>query len=232
MQLPPGATLAAHARGAARSVDHDASARTPPSTTVLLVTGSSFTGNGENVGSAFIQLKPWDQRKTSAAEFIAWANRTFAREIHDARVFVINLPTIRGLGQFGGFDFYPGGSRRRSAARRSTAAQDTMLQRPPADPVLTGVRVNTLQRRAAPATHASIACRRSRWACPSSDVYTAIQLMLAPVYANDFIYQGRVLRVLLQADAPYRMTPRTSALLREHHSPVRLRPGTAAIRRA
>jgi len=41
----------------------------------------------------------------------------------------------------------------------------------------------------------------------ASDVYTALQLMLAPVYANDFIYQGRVLRVLLQADAPWRMTP-------------------------
>jgi len=32
-------------------------------------------------------------------------------------------------------------------------------------------------------------------------------LMLAPVYANDFVYQGRILRVLLQADAPWRMTP-------------------------
>jgi multidrug efflux pump len=41
----------------------------------------------------------------------------------------------------------------------------------------------------------------------ASEVYTALQLMLAPVYANDFIYQGRVLRVLLQADAPWRMTP-------------------------
>jgi len=41
----------------------------------------------------------------------------------------------------------------------------------------------------------------------ASDVYTALQLMLAPVYANDFIYQGRVLRVLLQAEAPWRMTP-------------------------
>jgi multidrug efflux pump len=41
----------------------------------------------------------------------------------------------------------------------------------------------------------------------ASDVYTALQLMLAPVYANDFVYQGRVLRVLLQADAPWRMTP-------------------------
>src|SRR5690606_39230657 len=37
------------------------------------------------------------------------------------------------------------------------------------------------------------------------DVYNAIQLMLAPVYVNDFYYQGRVLRVQMQADAPFRM---------------------------
>ncbi len=40
-----------------------------------------------------------------------------------------------------------------------------------------------------------------------TDVYTAVQLMLAPVYANDFFYQGRVLRVNMQADAPFRMNP-------------------------
>ena len=40
-----------------------------------------------------------------------------------------------------------------------------------------------------------------------SEVYSALQLMLAPVYANDFTYEGRVLRVQLQADAPFRMRP-------------------------
>jgi multidrug efflux pump len=39
------------------------------------------------------------------------------------------------------------------------------------------------------------------------DIYDAIRLMLAPVYANDFNYKGRVLKVLLQADAPYRSRP-------------------------
>ena len=29
--------------------------------------------------------------------------------------------------------------------------------------------------------------------------------MLAPVYVNDFFYQGRILRVVMQADAPFRM---------------------------
>ena len=39
------------------------------------------------------------------------------------------------------------------------------------------------------------------------DLYGSIQLMMAPVYANDFYYQGRVLRVMLEADAPFRMGP-------------------------
>ncbi len=38
-----------------------------------------------------------------------------------------------------------------------------------------------------------------------SDVYNAIQLMLAPVYINNFIYEDRVKRVMVQADAAYRM---------------------------
>jgi multidrug efflux pump len=40
-----------------------------------------------------------------------------------------------------------------------------------------------------------------------SDVYTAIQLALAPVYVNDFVYGGRVKRVYMQADQTYRMGP-------------------------
>ena len=36
------------------------------------------------------------------------------------------------------------------------------------------------------------------------DIYSAIQLMLAPVYVNDFVQDGRVKRVHMQADAAYR----------------------------
>ena len=39
----------------------------------------------------------------------------------------------------------------------------------------------------------------------TTDVYQTIQLMLAPVYVNDFYYEGRVLRATMQADAPFRM---------------------------
>src|SRR5579863_2086500 len=104
IQLPPGATLA-RTREVLTQLDQEIR-KSPAVDTALLVTGSSFTGNGENVGRAFIKLKPWDQRKTKATEFIAWCNRTIAPKIRDARVFFINLPTIRGLGQFSGFDFF------------------------------------------------------------------------------------------------------------------------------
>jgi multidrug efflux pump len=37
------------------------------------------------------------------------------------------------------------------------------------------------------------------------DVYNAIQLMLAPVYVNDYFSEGRIKRVMMRAEAPYRM---------------------------
>ena len=54
---------------------------------------------------AFIRLKPWDERDITATDFIQKANGALLR-IRDAQIFVVNLPTVRGLGQFGGFDMY------------------------------------------------------------------------------------------------------------------------------
>jgi multidrug efflux pump len=203
VQLPPGATMQrtrdvlSHLNAVLR--------KNPAVNNVLLVTGSSFTGTGENVGRAFVQLKPWGERDMNATQFIRWANMTVMREIHDARVFVINLPTIRGLGQFGGFDFW---LEDRSGQGREalTQAQTTAIGKASTDPVLTAVRANLL----APSPQLKLTVDRVQaesMGLSVTDVYTAIQLMLAPVYANDFVYQGRVLRVMLQAEAPYRMSP-------------------------
>src|SRR6185312_14549392 len=171
----------------------------------FLVAGSSFTGTGENVGRAFVHLKPWDERSTTAADFIAWALATLPRKLPEAHVSAFNLPTIRGLGQFGGFDFFledRGGLGREAL----TKAQGTVLDQAAHDSTLTGVRLNTLD----PAPQLRLTVDRVQaqsMGLSVTDVYTAIQLMLAPVYADDFLYEGRVLRVLLQADAAYRMSP-------------------------
>jgi multidrug efflux pump len=179
--------------------------RSPDVVRAFLIAGSSFTGTGENAGRVFVRLKPWDERPDKAADFIRWANRSFAAEIHDARVYALNLPTVRGLGVFGGFDFYledRGGLGREALS----AAQESVLQSAARSAALTGVRANLLP----PSPQLQLTVDRVQaqsMGLSASDVYTALQLMLAPVYANDFIYQGRVLRVLLQADAAWRMTP-------------------------
>src|SRR3546814_12546666 len=72
---------------------------------MMQVAGFSFVGQGENVGMAFIKLKTWDERDITAQEFIQQANGV-AFGIRDAQIFVMNLPTVNGLGQFGGFDMY------------------------------------------------------------------------------------------------------------------------------
>jgi multidrug efflux pump len=203
VQLPPGATIERTTQ-VLQQIDK-VLRRNPAVEFASLVSGASFTGNGENVGRAFVKLVPYSKRDITAPEFIRWANKRLPREIHDARVFMINLPTVRGLGQFGGFDFY---LEDRSGLGRQALkdSQSTVLKQAESDPVLTAVRINSLQ----PAPRLQLGVDRVQaeaLGLSVSDVFTQVQLLLAPVYANDFLYQGRVLRVLLQADAPYRMSP-------------------------
>jgi multidrug efflux pump len=172
---------------------------------VFQVAGSGFAGNAENAGRAFIHMIAWDQRKETADQFVSRANEAVHREIHNAQVFISNRPAIRGMGEFGGFDFYledRGGLGREAL----TQAQDSLIAHAANDPVLSEVRVNDL----APQPQLLLTVDRVQaqsMGVSVTDAYTALQLMLAPVFANDFIYDGRVLQVLLQADAPYRMGP-------------------------
>ena len=173
--------------------------------TVLEVAGFSYVGQGESVGLGFIELKQWKDRDASALEFIQWANGQLARNVKDASVFVVNLPTIRGLSQFGGFDFF---LEDRAGVGRDAlaAAQGRLMQSAAKNPVLSAVRPNEIE----PAPRLTMNVDRTQaeaMGLSVSDVYSTIRLMLAPVYANDFFREGRVLRVLLQADMPFRMGP-------------------------
>jgi len=172
---------------------------------VISVAGFSFVGQSENVGMAFFRFKPWGKR-ANAVQVIQQLNGAFFMGIKDAQTFVINLPTIQGLGQFGGFDMYledRGGNGHDALVN----AQNILLGKAAQETgTLTGVRPNGL------ADVPQLAMSVDRVQAQSmglslSDVYTAIQLMLAPVYANDFFYQGRVLRVNMQAEARFRMNP-------------------------
>ena len=172
--------------------------------TVFAISGFSFVGSAENVGMAFIRFKPWDQRKHTVAEMIPLLNRDLA-QIKDASVFASNLPPIRGLGRFSGFSFFLE-DRNNQGREALLAARDALFAKARDDTnknILVNVRENGLD--ATPQLTMKVdRTQVQAMGLSLTDVNTAIQLMLAPVYANDFLYGGRVLRVNVQADAPFR----------------------------
>ncbi|HEY4582045.1 MAG TPA: efflux RND transporter permease subunit, partial [Lysobacter sp.] len=202
VQLPPGATL-----NRTQRVFEDVRAtleKQPGYEGMMQVAGFSFVGQGENVGMAFIKLKPWEERDIDASAFIQNANMKLAG-IRDAQIFVINLPTVSGLGSFGGFDMY---LQDRSGAGREalTNARNMLLGKAAQNPALMGVRPNTLED--APQLRLDVdRLQAQAMGLSVNDIYSAIQLLLAPVYVNDFVDQGRVKRVNMQAEGEYRAGP-------------------------
>jgi len=199
VQLPPGASLE---RTKVVFADVQATLEKQPGFESMMgVAGFSFVGQGENVGMAFIKLKPWDERDISAQEFIQNANGALYG-IRDAQIFVINLPTVNGLGAFGGFDMF---LQDRAGAGRDTLnqAMGQLLGAAAQNPSVTAVRPNTLP----PAPQLRLDVDRVQaqaMGLSVGDIYRAIQLMLAPVYVNDFTDGGRVKRVTMRADRGFR----------------------------
>jgi multidrug efflux pump len=125
--------------------------------------------------------------------------------IRDAQIFVLNLPTVNGLGQFGGFDMY---LQDRSGQGRDAlaGAMGTLLGKAGENKALVGVRPNALAD--SPQLKLDVdRVQAEAMGLSVGDIYSAIQLMLAPVYVNDFLQGGRVKRVTMQADGPFRTGP-------------------------
>ena len=203
VQLPPGSSLQRtqavfeDVRGTLEQVDGYES--------MMQIAGFSFVGQGENVGMAFIRLAHWDDRDITVPEFIQRANGALYG-IKEAQIFVVNLPTIQGLGQFGGFDMYL--QDRAGLGREALGqARDTLVASAAGQTdTLANVRPNTLQD--APQLRVDVdRLQAQAMGLAVGDVYSAIQLMLAPVYVNDYFSEGRVKRVIMRADAPFRMGP-------------------------
>jgi len=204
VSLPPGATL--------QRTDHvmteirDKLMHSPIGSDINSIfqpEGFSFVGNAENVGMAFIKLTDWDKRSKTAMELIPQANGIL-HSITDAQIFVVNLPTIRGLSQFGGVDMY---LQARTGQSRQELAQavGTLLAKAGKSPELYGTRPNSLPD--APQLQMKVdRVQAQSMGLSLPDVYGALQLLLAPNYVNQFNYGGRIKRVYIQADAPYRMS--------------------------
>jgi multidrug efflux pump len=202
IQLPPGATT-----GRTRQVMEEVErivGNDPAVSNVFTIGGFSFSGHGENVGMAFIHLKDWSDRSRTADDVINDFNAQFAK-IRDAQVYAMNQAVIRGLGRFAGFDFELE-DRGGLGHRALMDAKDKLIAEAAKDKRLANVHVNGQPD--SPTVDMQVdRVQAQSMGLSVTDVHNAIQLMLSQVYANDFYYGGRVLRVQVQADAPFRMNP-------------------------
>jgi multidrug efflux pump len=203
VNLPPGSTLQRTDHVMAEVRDKLAnSAIGKEIVGIFQPEGFSFVGTSENVGMSFIKLADWDKRHDTAMTLIPKINGIL-HSIPDAQIFAVNLPTIRGLSQFGGIDMYLQARAGQSRVELGEATR-TLLGSATKSPVLFGIRPNSLPN----SPQLDIVVDRTQaeaMGLSLSDVYNTIGTELAPFYINQFTYGGRVKRVFIQADAPYRM---------------------------
>ena len=202
IQLPPGST-ADRTLAVMKQVERIVG-KSPAVRNIFDMGGFSFVGDGENEAMAFIHLKDWDKRSQTASQLIDEFNREFVH-IQDAQVIAVNRPVIRGLGQFAGFDFELE-DRSGLGHKALVEAEEKLIAEASHDKRLANVHINAMDD--APTVNMQVnRVEAQSMGLSVSDVYNAVQLMLAPVFVNDFYSGGRVLRVEIQADAPFRLNP-------------------------
>jgi multidrug efflux pump len=205
--LPPGATES-RTLAAVREVEHyflnDEKENVP---IIFTIVGQSQAGAGQNAGRGFIALAPWSVRSgkaRSAAAITQRATKTLGR-MRDAEFFALNPPPVRGLGQSSGFtlELLNDGSLNRAQFK---AARDQLLAAARADSTLTNVRVNSLED--TPTLSVNIDQEKvGALGLAQRDVDATLTAAWAGDYVNDFIDRGRVKRVYVQGDAPFRSSP-------------------------
>ncbi|RJT26284.1 multidrug efflux RND transporter permease subunit AcrB [Buttiauxella izardii] len=175
---------------------------------VFTVNGFGFSGQGQNTGLAFVSLKDWDERPGEENKVPAIAGRASAEfsKIKDAIVFAFNLPAIVELGTATGFDFQLI-DQANLGHEKLTQARNQLFGEVAKHPdLLVGVRPNGLED--TPQFKVDIDQEKAQALGVSiSDINTTLGAAWGGSYVNDFIDRGRVKKVYLMADAPFRMLP-------------------------
>ncbi|WP_425854319.1 efflux RND transporter permease subunit [Aeromonas veronii] len=174
---------------------------------VLTVSGFSFAGSGQNAGMAFIKLKDWSERKSRdrSANAIIGRAMGYLFSIKEAQVFAFNLPPIPELGTATGFDFFLQ-DRGGIGHDKLMAARNQLLGMAAQDPTLVRVRPNGMED--TPQLDIKIDYEKAlAQGLSIADINNTLATAWGSSYVNDFVDRGRIKKVYMQADAPFRMNP-------------------------
>jgi HAE1 family hydrophobic/amphiphilic exporter-1 len=172
------------------------------------ISGTGFSGMAQNNGMVFVMLKDWKLRDRLDMRVKAVAGRAMKAfsQIRNSLIFTFPPPPVIELGMATGFDFQlldRGGL----GHDKLMAARNQLLGLASKDPHLTKVRPNGLED--VPQYRVNVDwAKAGALGVPITSIHNTIGASIGSAYVNNFIQGGRIKRVFLQADSPYRMLPK------------------------
>jgi len=161
--------------------------------------------NKSNVGTMFVNLKPWDDRKGKEhhVQSVIAKIRQATADIKEARILPIAPPAIPGLGRSSGFTFELQQIGSTDDIQQFEKVVQQFLaklnQRPEIESAYTFFSAHT------PSYQVDVDKAQARkMGVAVSDVYSTLSNFLGSSYVNDFNLYGRNFRVMSQADSNYR----------------------------
>jgi multidrug efflux pump len=175
---------------------------------LFTVAGFNFSGNGQNLGQAFLHLSDWKDRpgaENSASAIAQRATRALSQTVRDGQVYILVPPAVPGLGSSSGFDLQLE-DRAGIGHEQLAAAQTRLLALAAKDPILAGVRANNQPD--TPQLHLDIdQAKATALGLDLGQIDDTFAAAWGGEFLNNFVDRGRVKRVFVQGDAPFRSRP-------------------------
>ncbi len=207
VNLPAGSTMERTVTVLRQMEEHFEKNEQDAVSSVITIAGFSYAGRGQNMGLAFVRLKDWKLRKSPALKAPALAARAMGAfsKIKDGMVIAISPPAVNELGQANGFDFMLQ-DRGGLGHAKLMEARNQLLGMAMKNPKLMLVRPNGQDD--SPQFKLDIDdARAGALGVSLNDINSVLATAWGSSYVNDFIENGRVKKVYLQAGPEYRMLP-------------------------
>jgi HAE1 family hydrophobic/amphiphilic exporter-1 len=207
VRLPAGATLEQTEKVIAKVRSHFLEHEKEAVENVMTATGRNFGGQGQNLAMSFVKLKDWKLRQRPDLKVKAVAGRAMAvfSQIKEGQVISFPPPPVMELGMATGFDFQLQ-DRGGLGHDALTAARNQLLGMAMQEPRLMAVRPNGMDD--TPEYRVDVDWDKAgALGVPLGSIHSTLATAFGSSYVNDFIQAGRVKKVYVQADAPYRRLP-------------------------
>ena len=181
--------------------------KTPGVAHTVGVAGQSMIlgANAPNLGSMYVLLKPFDQRRSASlsADAIAAGLQQRSRQaVNEAVVTAFGAPPVDGLGTTGGFKLIVE-DRGNSGLAELQRFSDKIVARGKSSPALQGL-FNSSEANT-PWLYLEIdRTKAMAMGVQVSDIFNALQVYLGSYYVNNFNEFGRTWQVNIQADNRFR----------------------------